>query len=161
MPVRLLRHYKHCKNLKKDKSMQLHDLKPTQSVTRKKTRIGRGGKRGTTAGRGTKGQKARAGHRIRPAERDYIQRLPKLRGFKNPSRREKHSVINLTEISKKLEGDVIEKKTLVKSRLISVKAKRIKILGSGEVSRAFIVKDVELSTQAKAKIESAGGKIEA
>lgn len=62
--------------------MELHDLRPLHANETKK-RIGRGGKRGTTAGRGTKGQKARSGHVIRPAERDLIQRLPKLRGYAN------------------------------------------------------------------------------
>lgn len=62
--------------------MQLHELQPLHPAKNEK-RIGRGGKRGTTSGRGTKGQKARSGHRIRPAERDLIQQLPKLRGFKN------------------------------------------------------------------------------
>lgn len=59
--------------------MQLHLLEPLHHNLEKK-RIGRGGKRGKTAGRGQKGQKSRAGHKIRPAERDFIQRLPKLRG---------------------------------------------------------------------------------
>jgi large subunit ribosomal protein L15 len=59
--------------------MQLHELAPTHRSKDKK-RIGRGGKRGTFCGRGSKGQKSRAGHRIRPAERDLILRLPKLRG---------------------------------------------------------------------------------
>lgn len=62
--------------------MQLHELQPFHA-TKTEKRIGRGGKRGTTSGRGTKGQKARAGHRIRPAERDLIQQLPKKRGFAN------------------------------------------------------------------------------
>ncbi len=62
--------------------MQLHQLKPTHPLSSSK-RVGRGGKRGTFSGRGTKGQHARAGHRIRPAERDFIQRLPKLRGVGN------------------------------------------------------------------------------
>ena len=62
--------------------MQLHQLKPDHSRVTEK-RIGRGGKRGTYSGRGTKGQHARSGHRIRPAERDFIQRLPKLRGVGN------------------------------------------------------------------------------
>ncbi|MCL4405157.1 MAG: hypothetical protein M1361_00055 [Patescibacteria group bacterium] len=62
--------------------MQLHDLKPRHARFLKK-RVGRGGKRGTFSGRGTKGQRARAGHKIRPAERDFIQRLPKLRGVGN------------------------------------------------------------------------------
>lgn len=62
--------------------MQLHELQPNHGYADRK-RIGRGGKRGNTSGRGQKGQKSRAGRRIRPAERDLIQRLPKLRGVKN------------------------------------------------------------------------------
>ena len=62
--------------------MQLHQLKPDHPNATIK-RVRRGGKRGTFSGRGTKGQHARAGHRIRPAERDFIQRLPKLRGVGN------------------------------------------------------------------------------
>lgn len=68
--------------------MQLHQLKPDHDLRAKK-RVGRGGKRGTTSGKGTKGQKSRSGHRIRPAERDLIQRLPKLRGFKNKTKQGK------------------------------------------------------------------------
>jgi large subunit ribosomal protein L15 len=62
--------------------MDLNNIRPLHAGKDEK-RVGRGGKRGTTAGRGTKGQKARSGHCIRPAERDLIQRLPKLRGYKN------------------------------------------------------------------------------
>jgi len=62
--------------------MQLHELQP-DSPNKTRKRIGRGGKRGTTSGRGQKGQKSRAGRRIRPAERDLIQSLPKLKGVKN------------------------------------------------------------------------------
>ena len=64
--------------------MQLHELRPTEERKAKK-RVGRGGKRGTYSGRGMKGQKARAGRRIRPAMRDLMQRTPKLRGVKNQS----------------------------------------------------------------------------
>lgn len=59
--------------------MQLHELQAIHE-NKEAQRIGRGGKRGTTSGRGQKGQKSRSGHRIRPAVRDMIQRLPKLRG---------------------------------------------------------------------------------
>lgn len=62
--------------------MQLHEVVPIHKNKSKK-RIGRGGKRGTYSGRGMKGQKSRAGHKIRPAIRDLIQRTPKLRGAKN------------------------------------------------------------------------------
>lgn len=62
--------------------MQLHTLQPLHALKDKK-RIGRGGKRGTYSGRGQKGQRSRAGRKIRPALRDLIQRLPKLRGAGN------------------------------------------------------------------------------
>lgn len=62
--------------------MQLHQIQPTHQNKSKK-RVGRGGKRGTYSGRGMKGQKSRAGHKIRPAIRDLMQRTPKLRGVKN------------------------------------------------------------------------------
>ena len=68
--------------------MQLHQLKPDHDLRAKK-RVGRGGKPCTTSRKGTKGQKARSAHRIRPAERDLIQRLPKLRGFKNKTKQGK------------------------------------------------------------------------
>ncbi|MBZ1348680.1 MAG: hypothetical protein KY053_00355 [Candidatus Liptonbacteria bacterium] len=61
--------------------MQLHELQPIYKNKPKK-RIGRGGKKGNYCGRGLKGQKSRAGHRIRPAEREFVLRLPKLRGKK-------------------------------------------------------------------------------
>ncbi|MBI2013770.1 MAG: uL15 family ribosomal protein [Candidatus Colwellbacteria bacterium] len=66
--------------------MLLHEIKP-KYPNKKKKRIARGGKRGTTSGRGQKGQKSRSGRRIRPASRDYTQRLPKLRGFGNKAAR--------------------------------------------------------------------------
>ena len=65
--------------------MQLHELKPIHKLKRKK-RIGRGGKRGTYSGRGIKGQKARAGRRLKPVIRDLIKRYPKLRGYKFKSK---------------------------------------------------------------------------
>ncbi len=71
--------------------MQLYELKPSHK-NKKHKRVGRGGKRGTTSGGGTKGQKSRAGHRIRPAERDLIQRLPKLKGFNNKRRNKKGKI---------------------------------------------------------------------
>lgn len=72
--------------------LQLHTLQPVHFLKRKAPRVGRGGKRGTTSGKGQKGQKARAGRRIRPAERDLIIRIPKLRGFaREAMRRKKHS----------------------------------------------------------------------
>lgn len=71
--------------------MQLHTLKPLHSG-RSKKRIGRGGKRGTYSGRGQKGQKSRAGRKIRPAMRDLIQRIPKLRGAGNRRKSRKSNI---------------------------------------------------------------------
>ena len=83
--------------------MQLHEIQPKTKRKTKKT-VGRGGKRGKTSGRGTKGQKARAGHRIRPAIRDVIKKIPKRRGegtsrnrFATPALN--LAVINLSELN--------------------------------------------------------------
>ncbi|OGY62808.1 MAG: hypothetical protein A2745_03385 [Candidatus Harrisonbacteria bacterium RIFCSPHIGHO2_01_FULL_44_13] len=129
--------------------MQLHQLQPRHPLKNKKPRVGRGGKRGTTSGRGTKGQKARAGHRIRPAERDYIQRLPKLRGRKNKPKSPKLNVVNVGDLESIIKGGVIDGKILPKT----------KILGDGEIKKAYQVKNVPVSQSAKKKIEAAGGTV--
>ena len=79
--------------------MQLHELQP-DTPNKNRKRIGRGGKRGTTSGRGQKGQTSRAGHRIRPAERDLIQRLPKLKGVKNKPKLDRKKRKKLKEKTK-------------------------------------------------------------
>ncbi len=119
--------------------MLLHEIPSSNKA--KRARIGRGGKRGTTAGRGTKGQKAHAGRRIRPALRDLIQRLPKLRGYKNKPTSPKLPVINI--------GDLAGKTEIPKG---------VKILGRGEISSAFTVRG-PISKSAKVKIEKAGGTV--
>ncbi len=128
--------------------MQLHQLKPRHRQY-PKTRVGRGGKRGTTSGRGQKGQKSRSGHRIRPAERDYIQRLPKLRGYKNRSDKQAR-IINVQDLEKRVEGNTVDRATLPHVD---------KILGSGEVKKALTVKGFKVSESARKKIEAAGGTI--
>ena len=77
--------------------MQFHQL-IQKTKFRKSRRVGRGGKRGTYSGRGIKGQKARAGAKIRPALRDILKKIPKLRGYKFKSFRQKPSVVNLEDI---------------------------------------------------------------
>lgn len=138
--------------------MQLHQLKPNHKFKNKK-RVGRGGKRGTYSGRGTKGQRARAGHRIRPAERDLIQRLPKLRGFKNKPLGFKAVVVNLADLERKIKTDVIDRKVLLEAGLIKKSDKKVKILAAGEVKRSLQVNGLEISESAKKKIEAAGGKV--
>jgi len=138
--------------------MQLHQLRPTNRKY-KKPRVGRGGKRGTFSGRGTKGQKARAGHRIRPAERDLIQRLPKLRGFKNPPKSEKPQIVNLDDIEKSVKGTIINGQALAEANLIRDQRKPVKILSRGELKRACVFQDVKVSETARKKIEAAGGSV--
>src|SRR3989338_2639168 len=128
--------------------MQVHTLKLKVKIVRKK-RIGRGGKRGSYSGSGVKGQKASSGHRIRPAERDLLIRLPKLRGYRNKSIITKIGVVNVGELEKKVKGAVVNSTTLGD----------VKILGGGEVKKAFTIEGLSVSKGAQAKIEAAGGKV--
>lgn len=135
--------------------MQLYQLGPTTKLKKGK-RVGRGGKRGTTSGRGTKGQKARAGHKIRPALRDIIKKLPKKRGYRFRSFAGRTASVNLGVLSKRFEdGDKVTPQVLL-AKGLAAKAKgrmpRIKILGQGNLgTRKLHFKDVELSRQAAAK----------
>lgn len=139
--------------------MQLHDLQRNHPNMRKKPRVGRGGKRGTTAGRGTKGQKSRAGRRIRPGERDFIQRLPKLRGYGNKSSGPKPQIVRVGDLHK-IGGDSVTHETLRAAGLIYHSGERAKILNDNRpVPRAFTVNGVEVSAGARKKIEAAGGSI--
>ncbi|MEE8131690.1 MAG: uL15 family ribosomal protein [Candidatus Paceibacterota bacterium] len=130
--------------------MQLHQLKP-KIKSKNKKRIGRGGKRGTYSGRGIKGQKSRAGHRIRPAERDLIQRLPKLRGFRNKPLKSKPIVVNFSDLEKKVKGSIINRDVLLKAGLIRKSDKRVKILGpkTGKIRRVFQIEGLEASKKVK------------
>lgn len=138
--------------------MQLHQLKP-KTKSKDKKRVGRGGKRGTYSGKGQKGQKSRSGHRIRPAERDLIQRLPKLRGHNFKSLETKPVVFNIGDLEKKIEGNIISMQILLEADLIRKSDKEIKILGNGEIKKSFEIRGLKVSESAKKKIEAAGGKI--
>ena len=113
-------------------------------------RVGRGGKRGTTSGRGTKGQKSRSGHVIRPAERDLLIRLPKLRGYRNKSISKKNRGVNVGALEKKEDTE-----------FSAANLGKVKILGSGELKKKISVKGLPVSKSAKEKIEKAGGSITA
>ena len=137
--------------------MQLHNLKP-KTKFRKSRRVGRGGKRGTTSGRGTKGQSARAGHKIMPALRDIMKKIPKSRGYKFRPFKSKPADLNLDTLDKNFkEGDTVTPEILVKKGLICrVKGKvpAVKILGRGELKKRLILKDVLLSLSVKTKLKS-------
>lgn len=130
--------------------MDLSTLQPKHELKAKKPRVGRGGKRGTMSGKGQKGQKSRAGHRIRPAQRDLIQRLHKLRGTKNKPHEADLEVLNV--------GDLVN---VAKDKMVSEKVlgKMVKILGDGEIKTAITVDGLPTSKSAKEKIEKAGGKV--
>ena len=135
--------------------MQLHDLKKEYKQKSKK-RVGRGGKRGTTSGHGTKGQKSRAGHKIRPAIRDFIVKLPKRRGFKFKSIKVQPQAINIGVIEKNFNsGEIISPKALLAKKLIKRekgKMPRVKILGGGDLSKKFIFKKCGFSKNLKYKL---------
>lgn len=148
--------------------MQLHELKPT---TPKKTakRIGRGGKRGKTSGKGHKGQTARAGNSTRPEMREIIKKLPKLRGHGKNRARTVNServlpvVINVSALEAGFEaGATVTPKSLVIAGVINSvrrKAPKVKILGNGDLKKKLIVEDCQVSGSAKTKIEAAGGTV--
>lgn len=128
--------------------------------------VGRGGKRGKTSGRGGKGQTARAGHKSRPELRDFIKRIPKLRGRgvnQNKSPNEKPVIVNLDAIEAVFEsGSVISPVTLIAKKTISTQDGRIpqvKILGAGDITKKFTIELCLISKQAQAKVEKAGGSV--
>ncbi len=137
--------------------MQLHQIKPTHPG-RAARRIGRGGKRGTYSGRGIKGQKARAGAKIRPQERDILKKIPKLRGYRFKSFRPKPAVVNLHMIEKRFRaGETVSPDSLLDKRMIArIKGRtpRVKILGHGELKKSVVFKDVSFSKSAAAKVKS-------
>jgi len=143
--------------------MQLHQLKPIHKLKKKK-RIGRGGKRGTYSGRGIKGQKARAGRRLKPIIRDLIKRYPKLRGYRFKSKiknqKAKIMIVNLEILEKKFkEGEKVNPQILLEKKIINkIKGKmpRVKILGKGKITKNLIIENCQISKQAKEKIEKLG-----
>ena len=141
--------------------MQLNELKRANPYKKDK-RVGRGGGRGKTSGRGTKGQKARAGHRIMPAIREQLKKLPKLRGYNFKSIQNKPHGVNVSTLEKFFSaGDIVNKKTLLEHGVINAKegARVVKILGDGDLTKKLTVADCAVSARAKEKIEKAGGSV--
>ncbi|MEQ1561295.1 MAG: 50S ribosomal protein L15 [Nitrospira sp.] len=145
--------------------MQTHNLK-REHPNKKPQQVGRGGTRGKTAGRGTKGQNARAGHKKRPEIRDFIKRIPKLRGRGknlNTSIESKPFVVNIGDINKVFKnGDVVSPATLIKAGLVkkvSGDLPRVKVLATGDLDKSLSFKDCSVSTTAKSAIEKAGGSV--
>ncbi len=141
--------------------MKIHDLQPPAGSNRRGKRKGRGiaGKGGKTAGRGTKGQKARNTVRLgfEGGQSPLQQRLPKLRGFKNPFRVE-YQAINLDTISESGLSEVTPE-ALFELSLVG-KGNLVKVLGRGSLSGAVTVKAHAFSKSAEEAITAAGGTIE-
>ena len=142
--------------------MQLHQIK-SKTKNKNKKRIGRGGKRGTYSGRGIKGQKARAGRKMRPEMRDIIKKLPKRRGYRFSSFNKKPTVLNLFLLDKYFkDNDKVTPKILFEKGLIKkVKGKMpvVKLLSMGELSKKLTVVSCQVSKSAKEKIEKSGGNV--
>ena len=144
--------------------MKIHELKTQKH--RGKKRIGRGGKRGTTSGRGTKGQHSRAGRRIRPASRDLIIRIPKRRGFRNKPKSDKSLTVDLAMLVRKVgplaAGNAvvtIDKRMLHKVGILSSKFRgTIKVLGKTEVPFKMELKGIPASKGVVEAITKAGGR---
>jgi large subunit ribosomal protein L15 len=145
--------------------MQMHNFKPVHKNKRSQ-QVGRGGRRGKTSGKGTKGQNARAGRKKRPELRDLIKKIPKLRGRGvniNKPMTDALFVINLELIEQAFKaGDIVSPESLLKNGMVEKrngKIPAIKILGDGELTKKLNFSKVNVSTSAKTKIEKVGGKI--
>lgn len=142
--------------------MKPHDLKPAEGSTKARKRVGRGegSGKGKTAGRGTKGTRARGEVHLffEGGQMPLIRRVPKLKGF-TPPRRKHYGAVNLTDLVK-LETAEIGPDELRRAGLVHKRDKLIKVLGVGELDKALTVKAHAFSATAKEKIEAAGGSVE-
>lgn len=142
--------------------MQKNNLTPKTELKKRKL-VGRGGKRGKTAGRGTKGQSARAGNKKRPELRDIIKKLPKLRGYRFNVIGNKMVTVTLSQLEKVVvDGEKITPSVLVKRGVVhnqNGKVPAIKILGTGSITKSVKFSGFSASDTAKAAIESAKGSV--
>ena len=142
-------------------TIKLHDLKPAAGSTSAKTRVGRGeASKGKTAGRGTKGTKARK--KVSPAfeggQMPIHMRLPKLKGFTNPARKE-YTVVNVSDLARLFpKGGEVSLDDLKAAGLVK-KNELVKILAHGDITVPVKVSAHKFSGAAKEKIEAAGGSI--
>ena len=147
-----------------ERRLTLSTLSPAQGSTQSRKRVGRGpgSGLGKTSGKGNKGHKARTGGATNPGfeggQMPMYRRLPK-RGFTNPFRVEAQ-VVNLLDL-KKVSAAEVSPETLYSAGLIGKPDSPVKLLGTGDADRAYTVRGVALSAPARAKIEAAGGTIEA
>ena len=146
--------------------MKLHDLAPVPGSRKNRKRIGMGLGSGTgkTAGKGHKGQKARAGRQVRlnfeGGQMPLVRRMPK-RGFSNFRHETRYQTVNLYELESRFEaGTEIDVALLCRAGLVDCAAGAVKILGDGELTKNYVVRANAFSASAVVKIETAGGKAE-
>ncbi|MFN2388919.1 MAG: 50S ribosomal protein L15 [Actinomycetota bacterium] len=139
--------------------MKPHDLKPAAGARKARKRLGRGtgSGRGHTSGRGTKGTKARGevSAFFEGGQMPLIRRVPKLKGFKPPHRKE-YGAVNLSDLAR-VAGDDIGLAELRAAGLVRKRDKLVKVLGTGEIGRPVTVRAHAFSATARTKIEAAGG----
>lgn len=144
--------------------MQSHTISRRTKNT-KARQVGRGGTRGKTSGKGTKGQNARSGRKKRPEIRDTIKRLPKLRGRGKNSNKTielKPIALNLSVLSVFSAGETVSPETLVQKGIIKTVGgalPKVKILSNGDIATALSFVSCAVSEGARKKIEGAGGTI--
>ena len=144
--------------------MKLHELSPAYGSAKASYRKGRGAGSGNgkTAGKGHKGQNARSGGGVRPGfeggQLPLYRKLPK-RGFKNRFATN-YAIVNVDSLNAFENGAVVDLNALKDARIVRKELDGLKILGSGELTKALTVKATVFSATAKEKIEAAGGKIE-
>ncbi|MEX2323415.1 MAG: 50S ribosomal protein L15 [Acidimicrobiia bacterium] len=142
--------------------MKLHHLKPAPGSKKDRIRVGRGegGRRGKTAGRGTKGAKARGQIPawFEGGQMPIYRRLPKLKGFTNRNR-ELYAVINVERLEQFDKGAVVSPEEL-RARGLVKKRGKVKVLGQGELTKALTVRAHAFSVGAVERIEAAGGTVE-
>lgn len=145
--------------------MKLHELAPNPGARKERKRLGRGigSGLGKTSGKGHKGQNARAGGGVRPGfeggQMPLTRRLPK-RGFSNEPFKVTYEVVNLEALDRFEVGTVVTPELLEETRVCKNAVKGVKVLGTGEITKALTVRAHKVSESAKQKIEAAGGKVE-
>lgn len=130
----------------------------------KSRQVGRGGKRGKTSGRGTKGQNSRAGRKKRPEMRDVIKKIPKLRGYKFSGRKDKPVIVKISIIEKNLKSDEkITPQKLIElglAKKVSGRVPRIKILSDKKLETKIFIKGCLVSESVKKQVLELGGSVE-
>jgi len=145
------------------RQLKLHDLHPAPGSKKDRIRVGRGegGRRGKTAGRGTKGLKAR--NKLRPGfeggQMPLSRRIPKLRGFANPNK-ESFAIINVGTLESSFDAGATVNPEILRDKGLVRHRGRVKVLAEGELTKALNVTADAVSAGAREKIESAGGSVE-